>query len=102
LKKNIERFNATLKSQLCKLQDLDRNNWDRYLLPTIYAYSVGQHRTTKYSPYEIVYGKDPALSFDKPQSIIRFLKPNEYYNRFRRQQQQLNKQRQIISCAITI
>jgi transposase InsO family protein len=103
----IERFNATIKSQLCKLQDLNRNEWDQYLLPTIYAYNISQHRTTKHSPYEIVYGRNPALPFDKPQPMVQFIRSNDYYNQFRRyrsliiqqvrsnikQQQQQSKQR---------
>ena len=103
----VERFNATIKSQLCKLQGLNRNNWDEYLLLTVYAYNIGQHRTTKYSPYQLVYGRDPTLPFAKPQPMVQFVRSNDYYNRFRRcralviqqvrknieQQQQLNKQR---------
>ena len=103
----IERFNATIKSQLCKLQDLNRNNWDQYLSATVYAYNIGQHRTTKYSPYQLLYGKTPILPFDKPQPMVQFAKPSDYYDQFRRyraliiqqvrsniqQQQQLNKQR---------
>ncbi|CAF1098166.1 unnamed protein product [Rotaria sp. Silwood1] len=102
-----ERFNATIKPQLCKLQDSNRNNWDEYLLPIIYSYNIGQHRTTKYSPYQIVYGRNPTLPFDKPQPMVQFIKSNDYYNQFRRyrsfiiqqvrnniqKQQKLNKQR---------
>ncbi|CAF1578307.1 unnamed protein product [Didymodactylos carnosus] len=79
----VERFNATIKPQLCKLQDLKLNNWDEYLLPTIYAYNIGQHRITKYSPYQLLYGKDPVLPFDKPQSMVQFARSNDYYNQFR-------------------
>jgi transposase InsO family protein len=76
----IERFNATIKSQLCKLQDANQKDWDQYLLPTIYAYNIGQHRTTKYAPYQIVYGRNPTLPFDKPQPMVRFIRSDDYYN----------------------
>jgi transposase InsO family protein len=103
----VERFNATIKSQLCKLQDSNQNNWDQYLLPTIYAYNVGRHRATKHSPYQLLYGRDPVLPFDKPQPMIQFGRSDDYYNQFRKyrsiiiqqvqkniqQQQQLSKQR---------
>ncbi|CAF3176291.1 unnamed protein product [Rotaria socialis] len=103
----IERFNATIKSQLCKLQDLNRNNWDQFLLSTIYAYNIGQHRTTKYSPYQLIYGKEPTLPFSTRQPMLQFKRSNDYYYHFRkyrsyiidqvrnniRQQQQLSKQR---------
>ncbi|CAF4174508.1 unnamed protein product, partial [Rotaria sordida] len=103
----IERFNATIKTQLCKLQGLNRNNWDQYLPPTIYAYNIGQYRTTKYSPYQLLYGKHPTLPFSQPQSMLQFIRSNDYYNQFRRyrsfiiqqvrkniqQQQQLSKKR---------
>ncbi|CAF1653397.1 unnamed protein product, partial [Didymodactylos carnosus] len=66
-----------------------------------------QHRTTKYSPYQLLYGKDPVLPFDIPQSMVQFARSNDYYNQFRgyrffliqqtqeriRQQQQSTKQR---------
>ncbi|CAF0993732.1 unnamed protein product [Didymodactylos carnosus] len=90
-----------------KWNHLKLNNWNEYLLPTIYAYNIGQHRTTKYSPYQLLYGKDPVLPFDKPQSMVQFARSNHYYNQFRgyrsflihqtqehiRQQQQSTKQR---------
>ncbi|CAF3637281.1 unnamed protein product [Rotaria sp. Silwood1] len=103
----IERFNATIKAQLCKLQDLNRTDWDQYLSPTIYAYNIGQHRTTKYDPYQLLYGKHPTLPFAQPQPMLQFMRSNDYYNQFRKyrsfiiqqarrniqQQQQLSKKR---------
>ncbi|CAF4931240.1 unnamed protein product, partial [Rotaria sp. Silwood2] len=79
----IERFHATIKTQLCKLQDLNHNNWDQYLSPTIYAYNIGQHRTTKYAPYQILYGKHPTLPLTQPQPMLQFIRSNDYYNQFR-------------------
>ncbi|CAF2749353.1 unnamed protein product [Rotaria sp. Silwood2] len=79
----IERFNATIKTQLCKLQDLNRNNWDQYLSPTFYAYNIGQRRTTKYSPYQLLYGKYSTLPLAQSQYMLQFIRSNDYYNQLR-------------------
>ncbi|CAF2827797.1 unnamed protein product [Rotaria sp. Silwood2] len=75
--------------------------------PTLEATSNGQHRTTKYAPYELLYGKHPTLPFSQPQPMLQFIRSNDYYNQFRKyrsfmiqqvrtniqQQQQLSKKR---------
>ena len=53
----VERFNSTFVPQISKLQDTEGNNWDEYLQAVVFAYNTGIHKTTKYSPYELVYGR---------------------------------------------
>ncbi|CAF5215679.1 unnamed protein product, partial [Rotaria magnacalcarata] len=57
----VERFNATFIPQISKLQDTEDNNWDEYLQAVVFAYNTGIHKTTKYSPYELLYGRLPRL-----------------------------------------
>ena len=58
----VERFNATFVPQISKLQDSQDNNWDEYLQGVVFAYNTGIHKTTRYSPYELLYGRAARLS----------------------------------------
>ncbi|CAF2145949.1 unnamed protein product [Rotaria magnacalcarata] len=60
----VERFNAAFIPQISKLQDTEDNNWDEYLHAVVFAYNTGIHKTTKYSPYELLYGRLPRLPFN--------------------------------------
>ncbi|CAF1393603.1 unnamed protein product [Adineta ricciae] len=46
----VERFNATFCTQLAKYYDENKNDWDMYLQPTIYAYNTSVHATTGFAP----------------------------------------------------
>jgi hypothetical protein len=37
----------------------DQDNWDVVLPLVTYAYNTGLHSATKYSPYEMLYGREP-------------------------------------------
>ena len=50
----VERFNGTFVPQISKLQDAEANNWDEYLQAVVFAYNSGTHKTTRYSPYELL------------------------------------------------
>jgi hypothetical protein len=41
-------------------------DWDEYIQPVLFAYRIKQLRITGYSPYKLVYGKEPSLAMDKP------------------------------------
>jgi hypothetical protein len=57
----VERFNATFVPQISKLQDTEHSNWDEYLQAVVFAYNTGIHKSTRYSPYELLYGRAPRL-----------------------------------------
>ena len=80
----IERFNATFIPQIAKLQDRQNNNWDEFLAPVVFAYNTGCHSTTEYSPYELLFGREPKLPVDQPKSLFIFNKPNDYYEQLQR------------------
>jgi glycyl-tRNA synthetase beta subunit len=91
--------------EISKLQDTQDNNWDEYLQAVVFAYNTGIHKTTKYSPYELLYGRLPRLPIDTRHTHFTFNKPNDYFEQLKKtlriyhqstrhniiQQQQMNK-----------
>ncbi|CAF3952955.1 unnamed protein product [Adineta steineri] len=80
----IERFNATFVPQIAKLQDRENNNWDEFLAPVVFAYNTGGHSTTQYSPFQLLYGREPRLPADGPITSFTFRKPNDYYEQLKK------------------
>ena len=74
----VERFNATFIPQISKLQDAEQNNWDAYLPAVVFAYNTGIHKTTQYSPYELLYGRQPRLPTSQRSSHLSFSSPVNY------------------------
>jgi transposase InsO family protein len=75
----VERFNGTFHPQLAKLYNEDLNDWDEYLPPVIYAYNTGEQSGTGYSPFQLMFGRNPILPMDHTPAIIKFLRPNDYW-----------------------
>jgi hypothetical protein len=80
----IERFNATFVPQIAKLQDKEHNNWDEFLSSVVFAYNTGTHSTTQYSPFQLLYGREPRLPADEKKSSFTFHKPNDYYEQLKK------------------
>lgn len=80
----VERFNATFVPQIAKLQDKENNNWDEFLLPVVFAYNAGIHSTTNYSPFQLLFGREPKFPTDGPISSFTFRKPNDYYEQLKK------------------
>ncbi|CAF2678618.1 unnamed protein product [Rotaria sp. Silwood2] len=80
----IERFNATFVPQIAKLQDKENNNWDEFLSPVVFAYNTGTHSTTQYSPFQLLYGREPRLPTDGKISSFTFRKPSDYYEQLKK------------------
>ncbi|CAF4541827.1 unnamed protein product [Rotaria socialis] len=76
----IERFNSTFERQIAKLTDQCVNNWDMHLKSVVFAYNTGQHATTKFSPYELQFGRQPKLPPEKSPTSYEFSKPNDYFH----------------------
>ena len=75
----IECFNATFVPQIVKLQELENNNWDKFLSPVVFIYNTDIHATTNYSPFQLQFGREPRLPTDEPSSSFTFNEPNDYY-----------------------
>ena len=80
----IERFNATFIPQISKLQDTQANNWDEYLQAVVFAYNSGVHKITKFSPYELLFGRTPRLPIYPRSTQFTFTKPNDYFEQLKR------------------
>ncbi|CAM4764697.1 unnamed protein product [Rotaria magnacalcarata] len=101
----VERFNSTFIPQIAKLQDAENNNWDECLQAAVFAYHTGVHKTTKYSLFELLYGRAPYLPINAPPTHSTFMKPNDYFEQLKKtlriyqqaaksniiEQQQINK-----------
>ncbi|CAF2621992.1 unnamed protein product [Rotaria sp. Silwood2] len=74
----IERFNSTFERQLAKLTNNCISDWDEHLKSIVFAYNTGQHVTTKFTPYELQFGRQPHLPPEKPLTNYKFSKPNDY------------------------
>jgi transposase InsO family protein len=80
----IERFNATFERQLAKVTNVHMNDWDIHLKSVVFAYNIGKHASTEYSPYQLQFGRHPNLPPDPPIAKYEFSKPNDYFQCFRR------------------
>ncbi|CAF3880841.1 unnamed protein product [Rotaria sp. Silwood1] len=75
----VERFNASMVVQVSKLQQQHHNNWDDYLDAVVFAYNISQHKTTQFSPFELLFGRAPQLPIDSPPRIFSFDRPNDHF-----------------------
>ncbi|OIR55908.1 MAG: uncharacterized protein A8A55_3346, partial [Amphiamblys sp. WSBS2006] len=56
-----ERFNGLLGSTLRKITEQDPNNWDKGVHRALLACRARRHEATKASPFEVLFGKRPAI-----------------------------------------
>ena len=59
-----ERFNQTLQRSLLKMVEENQNEWEKYLDPVLFAYRTSKQASTKYSPFFLMYGREPRLPID--------------------------------------
>ncbi len=55
----LERFNRTLKSMVRKFVKEDAKNWDKWLEPLLFAVREVPQASTGFSPFELLYGRQP-------------------------------------------
>ncbi len=53
----VERFNRTLKTMVCKF--VKEENWDKWLEPLLFAVREVPQASTGFSPFELLYGRQP-------------------------------------------
>ena len=56
-----ERFNQTLQRALLKMIDENQSDWDKYLDSVLFAYCTSKQASTKFSPFFLLYGREPVL-----------------------------------------
>lgn len=79
-----ERFNATFAPALAKLVNEEKEDWDVYLDPVIYAYNTSRHATTAVTPFELMFGRRNQDLMDPKQFKVVLSKPNDYFQRVKR------------------
>jgi len=84
----VERFNQTIQSMLIKFVAGKKENWQDYLYTCINAYNTSQHESSKYSPFEVMFGRQAVLPVDfigsaKPcsEEVLQDIKCSSYSKR---------------------
>lgn len=59
-----ERWNQTLKQMVVKFTNGRKDQWDEYLDTCVFAYNSAHHESTKYSPFDLMFGRKAVLPVD--------------------------------------
>ncbi|XP_068204608.1 uncharacterized protein [Palaemon carinicauda] len=60
----VERMNRTLYGLLRSLEEEKRNKWPLYLQSLVFAYDITPHSVTVFSPYFLLFGREPCISIE--------------------------------------
>lgn len=60
----VERYNRTLLSMLGTLKDKEKIQWRDHVKPLTHAYNCTRNDVTGFSPYELMFGRQPRLPID--------------------------------------
>lgn len=60
----VERFNRTLLQMLGTLENKKKSCWKEFVKPLVHAYNCTRNDVTGYTPYELMFGRQPRLPVD--------------------------------------
>ena len=59
-----ERANQTIKNMIMNYVNDDQDNWDLHLNTISFAYNTAVHKSTSYTPFELMFNRKPKLPID--------------------------------------
>lgn len=60
----VERFNRTLLNMLGTLKNQEKSRWREFVKPLVHAYNCTRNEVTGFTPYELMFGRQPRLPVD--------------------------------------
>ncbi|XP_058492814.1 uncharacterized protein LOC131464383 [Solea solea] len=60
----VERFNRTLLNMLGTLDNKNKSQWRNFVKPLVHAYNCTKNDVTGFTPYELMFGRQPRLPVD--------------------------------------
>ena len=60
----VERFNRTLGEFIAKLASSEDKEWDNFVDATLFAYRTKKHKTTGFTPFYLIYGRQATLPIE--------------------------------------
>ena len=66
----VENFNGTIGKMLSKAVKGARHKWDSFIDQALFACRVKKHRTTGFSPFQLVYGVEPKVPGDLSKPFV--------------------------------
>lgn len=60
----VERFNRTLLNMLGTLENQKKSRWREHVKPLVHAYNCTKNEVTGFTPYELMFGRQPRLPVD--------------------------------------
>lgn len=60
----VERFNRILLDMLGTLSEHEKVHWKDFVKLVVHAYNCTKHDTTRFAPYELMFGRQPRLPVD--------------------------------------
>jgi len=78
----VERFNRTLLGMLGTLSTDQKADWKSFVRPLVHAYNSTKHESTGFSPFYLMFGRQPRLAIDVTMGLPEDQDKKESYTKF--------------------